>query len=160
MMRTVPHHYSLDHAAAEHEIVKWSGHLGRKTGDLDQTDILARQFGEALTNASRQQQVPLVRPDRGDLLPVLQPQDLRDVAATFPWKTCTGVDIHPRHVSLISATGLHWLSMLYATAEAIHELPDVVKLILFFTRPKPTGREANSRQPPVVLPRLYVGSDR
>jgi hypothetical protein len=29
--------------------------------------------------------------------------------------------------------------MLYSTAEAIHDLPDAVKLILFFTRPKPTG---------------------
>ena len=59
-----------------------------------------------------------------------------------------------RHVSLVGQAGLHWLSMLYSTAEAIHELPDAVKLILFFTRTKPTG----GRRIVANLPTFYAST--
>ena len=76
------------------------------------------------------------------LLDLIQPADIRAAALTFKWRTCTGVDMHPRTYSLLSDRALGWLSMLFGMCEYLHAIPRQVALTVFFN-------EGDASYPPV-----------
>ena len=104
--------YSIDQHSAEAEILKWSRHWGIDTQGLDGLEVGSAAFAKGFTDASISQQLAICWPDRGELLEPLRPAELREVAKSSPWGTCTGCDIHPRHLSLVTDSALTQLAML------------------------------------------------
>ena len=70
---------------------------------------------------------PLSWPDLGPNLAPLDPIRLRETAASFPWRTSTGCDLHPRQYAGVSDTALQWLAICFVLSEAVMAIPDAAQ---------------------------------
>ena len=103
---------------ANSEFTKWCGHW---KVDLDGINLSDPQAFQEVAKASAAAQMDIDWGDSGPIAKTLDPWAIRDSAASFPWRTCTGCDLHPRHMMHLGREAYQWLAIIYMLCESCHQ---------------------------------------